>query len=379
MIKEHKRTPITVIYGKDPSTMTELLLSAISLGSSIEQGSSIAIKPNLVVASPSDGGGTTTPDIIEGIIRHLQAYGHKDISVIESSWIGDSTKRAYKVCGYEHISRRTGVPMIDLKQDNTTQLEIEDRSYDVCRKALEADVLINVPVLKGHCQTRMTGALKNLKGCIPDSEKRRYHSLGLHQPIADINRLLKPDWIIMDAICGDLSFEEGGDPSTMHRMIAGFDPVLIDSYGCALMGLSPKKVPYIMKAAEYGVGRLFDNNPQDIMELNSSDSSYELPRLTRKVNELSNQQEACSACWGALVRALMDIDDELYERFLTLHEQRGTPLFAIGQGFSRSEAIDCLLGIGSCTSAAEDNVSGCPPTPDQIRKHLETLHSLPPG
>ena len=30
----------------------------------------------------------------------------------------------------------------------------------------------------------MTCALKNLKGCLPDREKRRFHALGLTKPIA---------------------------------------------------------------------------------------------------------------------------------------------------------------------------------------------------
>ena len=43
----------------------------------------------------------------------------------------------------------------------------------VCRCVQDFDYLINVPVLKGHCQTRVTCALKNMKGLIPNKEKRR--------------------------------------------------------------------------------------------------------------------------------------------------------------------------------------------------------------
>ena len=34
----------------------------------------------------------------------------------------------------------------------------------VCKRAAQADFLINVPVLKAHCQTYFTCALQNLKG-----------------------------------------------------------------------------------------------------------------------------------------------------------------------------------------------------------------------
>ena len=37
----------------------------------------------------------------------------------------------------------------------------------ICDSALALDFLINDPVLKGHCQTKITCALKNMKGLIP--------------------------------------------------------------------------------------------------------------------------------------------------------------------------------------------------------------------
>lgn len=79
----------------------------------------------------------------------------------------------------------------------------------VCDTALQAEFVINMPVLKGHCQTKITCALKNNKGVIPNSEKRRYHTMGLHKPIAHLNTVVRNDFILVDNICGDLDFEEG--------------------------------------------------------------------------------------------------------------------------------------------------------------------------
>lgn len=58
---------------------------------------------------------------------------------------------------------------------------------NVCERAANIDFLINVPVLKGHCQTKITCALKNMKGLIPNTEKRHFHAMGLHEPIAHLN------------------------------------------------------------------------------------------------------------------------------------------------------------------------------------------------
>ena len=125
------------------------------------------------------------------MIQYLQNKGYTNISIMEGSWVGDSTKRAFKVCGYEEISRKYKVPLIDLKQDARVSVEVEGTTLEVCASLWQADYLINMPVLKAHCQTKVTCALKNLKGCIPDSEKRRFHSMGLHRPIALLNKVLK--------------------------------------------------------------------------------------------------------------------------------------------------------------------------------------------
>jgi len=375
MIKEKKTPPITVIYGSDPVTMTELILSAVQLGNSIPKGSSIGLKPNLVVPRPATEGGTTTPEIIEGIIRHLHSHGHHDIRIMESSWTASPTKKAFKVCGYQRISETYDVPLINLEDDEEVIYEHDGESYSVCASAIYTDILINVPVLKGHCQTHMTGALKNLKGCIPDSEKRRYHRAGLHKPIADLQKIIRPDWIVMDALRGDLGFENGGNPSTMHRMMVCRDPVLLDSYCCTLLDIPVSDVPYITRSAEAGVGELFDEKTADtvLLELNSPEDTYRVPSGTRPIPSMTDQRDACSSCYGALVKTLLDLDDRTFGRLLEQFEKNRSPLFAVGQAFSRNQhpEADQVLGIGSCTSSFPCHARGCPPTPEQVKNALE--------
>lgn len=85
---------------------------------------------------------------------------------------------------------------MNLQRDPSVLCKGSNGEYRICRSILELDRLINIPVLKGHCQTAMTCALKNLKGCIPNSEKQRYHREGLFQPIADLNVIRLLDMLI---------------------------------------------------------------------------------------------------------------------------------------------------------------------------------------
>ena len=235
-------TEIHTIYGSDPLYMTQTLLSHIAIERELTLDMQIGIKPNLVLASPAVSGATTHPEIVEGIIRYLQSKGFHRLIILEGSWVGANTREAFRVCGYEAISRKYGVPLIDLKGDAVEDRRAGEMSIKVCRTALAVDYLINVPVLKAHCQTELTCALKNLKGCLPDTEKRRFHSMGLHKPIAHLGAILKPGLNLVDAIAGDLTFEEGGNPVQMDRIFAGKDAVLVDAYAASLLGYAPADI-----------------------------------------------------------------------------------------------------------------------------------------
>ncbi|WP_343208132.1 DUF362 domain-containing protein [Anaerolentibacter hominis] len=355
---------IIVTYGNDPAKMTKDILDAAGLAGRLpDKKSLIGLKPNLVVAKPASSGATTTPAILAGTIEYLQEHGYHNLLILEGSWVGDSTTRAFKVCGYDALSKKYNVPLFDTKSD-----KYESRSYggltmEISRKALEVDYLINMPVLKGHCQTIVTGALKNMKGIISDREKRHFHTLGLHKPIAYLNKILCADFIIGDGMCGDLDFEEGGNPVQMNRVFCGIDPVLIDSYIASSMGYSPDDIRYIQIAAEIGVGSK-DLDHAAITELNK-DTTPVKPAASRKVQQLARyarQDDACSACYANLIQALARLDDAGKLRYL-----QKTPV-CIGQGFKgKSEACP---GVGSCTRDFADSVPGCPPKTPEILRFL---------
>ena len=169
---------IYTIYGTDACSMTMKLMEKADIASKIpSKDSHICMKPNLVVAKPPESGATTHTGVLEGVIRYLQNYGFHHIDIIEGSWIGDSTRRAFSTTGYDKLAKQYGVGLYDLKGDATRSMPTPAGNLDVCCRALDADYLINLPVLKGHCQTVMTCALKNGKGCLPDREKRHFLSL----------------------------------------------------------------------------------------------------------------------------------------------------------------------------------------------------------
>ena len=255
------------------------------------------------------------------------------------------------------VGKKYGVPLFDLKRDKTRRVDTPLRPMDICCRALDADYLINLPVLKGHCQTAMTCALKNCKGCLPDREKRRFHAEGLMRPIAALAAALRPELTIVDSLCGDLDFEEGGNPVPTGRMLLGEDPVQLDAYGCRLMGLALEQAPYIQMAEAWGAGstRLEEG---DVVRLNEPSAAADYPAPSGAVAALTRTvqaRSACSACYASLVRALHTSGVQ------------GLPI-AIGQGW-RGIPFDGL-GIGACCNYAKERVPGCPPPAEDILRVL---------
>lgn len=352
-----------ISYGQSPKEMVWELLEKIGLPKLIPAGVRVGLKPNLVLAKPASSGATTSPQLVGGLIEYLQDHGFTDLVIAEGSWIGDRTERAFQACGYTKLSEKYNVPLLDLQKDSWHVREINGLKLKICDEMDKIDYLINLPVLKGHCQTKITCALKNLKGCIPNSEKRRFHALGLHKPIAYLNKALTSDLIIVDGLVGDLDFEEGGNPVQMDRLIAGFDPVLVDSYVAGLLGYLPTDIPYITLASEIGVGSLFSKNEQ--LEVVREGHTLEKIPASRAIDDLAqfvDENKACSACYGSLIHALA----RLNERGLLkgLQEQ-----VCIGQGFKKIEGEG--LGVGSCTKGLSRHVPGCPPTARAILDLLE--------
>ncbi len=151
----HER--LYVVHGNDPWAMTHNLLEYLQPFKNLPAHAVIGIKPNLVTATAAGHGATTHPQIVEAVIAFLQAGGFSRIKIVESVWVGESTAKAFELCGYTALSKKYGIPLVDLKQDEAVEKHVNGMDIQVCRQMETIDYLINVPLIKGHCQTRLSG------------------------------------------------------------------------------------------------------------------------------------------------------------------------------------------------------------------------------
>lgn len=354
---------IIKIYGTDYKEMTKTLLEQSDLAAEIPSPESrIGLKPNLVTPTPADYGATTHPEIVAGIIEYLREHGFSRMVILESSWVGDVTTEAFEYCGYNALSKKYGVELWDLQKDSSHIADCAGMQLRICDKVDQIDFLINVPVLKGHCQTKITCALKNSKGLIPNSEKRHFHTMGLHKPIAHLGVGIRQDFIVVDHICGDLDFEEGGNPVVRNCIMAAKDPVLTDALVCRMLQYDVSEVPYVEMAEALGAGST-DLDHARIHTIGSGQTEETETLRRHKVCDVQyavEEVDACSACYAMLVPAL----DRLKQEGLLagLSEK-----IAIGQGYRGKKG---KLGVGLCTAGFDICIRGCPPSEEQIYEEL---------
>ncbi len=368
-----EKTDIYTIQGTDYKQMTQELLDACHLAEDIGNVKKrVGLKPNLAVAKPASSGATTHPELVDGVLTYLQEHGFSNLVVMESSWVGDTTTRAVRVNGILDVCKKHGVEFVDLQKDDSVALDAAGMEIKVCKQALTVDYMINMPVVKGHCQTTVTCALKNNKGLIPGSEKRRFHTLGLHKPIAHLSTVVPQDFVLADNICGDLDFEEGGNPVTMNRILAFKDPLLCDSFAAEALGHRPEDIEYIRLARDLKVGstdvsgaRIHSLREEEKEAMTAAELYGKMPAPRGRVGQLSGYvcpKDACSACYGSLIYAL----DRLDERGSLKGKEKGS--IAIGQGYRGEEGA---LGVGNCTKCFRKSLGGCPPKAVDIVKFLQ--------
>ena len=124
------------------------------------------------------------------------------------------------------------------------------------RAILDADVFINVPILKHHGGAKVTAALKNFMGLVWD---RQYmHAHNLDQCIADAALYRKPDLNVIDAYRIMPTNGPRGvtlnDVRTVKYQILSTDIVAADVLACKLLRTKPADVRYVALAAKHGLG-----------------------------------------------------------------------------------------------------------------------------
>jgi len=352
----------------------------------------VLIKPNNCFRHPITPpyGMVTTSTIIELIVQLLLEHGCRDISIGEGAIIGifeelePYTKRGFRGTGIERVAKKYGVELIDFNKGPFQELDLGSVKAQVSKTALEADFLINVPVLKTHFQTKVSLGFKNLKGCLNKASKKRFHTSNrLDLSIYWLNEAIKSDLVIIDGI---YMLEKG--PETLagiaHRkdlIIASPDIFECDVVGATILGIDPSQVDHLKEFAQKH-NRSFDISAiqikgEDIQSVEERlewqfvpDRELLSPKGVTGLSAPPPGQTLCCACAATLALALSILAKDNPKM-----DFGGAQLYYGLELKPERDARDVLL-YGNCaikSSKGLENatrIEGCPPT---LTKTLITL------
>lgn len=229
----------------------------------VDPGEKILLKPNLLTKAPPQKAITTHPAVFEAVIRILTENGCTGIKYGDSPGNPVVTpQKAADESGIERTAKLYGIPQADFSSGQTVSFPsgIRCKSFCLCPGVLEADAVINICKMKTHALERITGAVKNLYGCVYSVNKAAGHakypnSDSFAEMLADLNACVSPRLHIMDGITAmEGNGPTSGTPVDMKVLLFSKDPVALDAVFACLVGLSPADVPTCVSAQNTGIG-----------------------------------------------------------------------------------------------------------------------------
>lgn len=223
----------------------------------------ILLKPNLLARALPQKAITTHPAVFSAVCKVLREEGYAHLSYGDSPGNPTTTpEKAAEACGIAEAARHWAVPAGDFSSGSVVHFAegTTCKSFYLCKAVQETDALVNLCKMKTHALERITGAVKNMYGCITGVNKATGHA---HFPssetfadmLADLNKCVNPRLNIMDGIMAmEGNGPSSGTPTPMNMLLFSLDPVALDSVFSALIHLDPHQVPTCESAVKAGLG-----------------------------------------------------------------------------------------------------------------------------
>lgn len=252
---------VAVKGGEPPDMFDKAMAEMGGISSLVSKNSTVVVKPNIGWDAGPERAANTHPALVKQIIRQCLSAGAKKVYVFDNTC--DIWSRTYKSSGIEQAVKDAGGTMIPANSERYFQKVTVDKGQNLAQaqvheKILEADVFINVPVLKHHSSAKLTIGMKNHMGIVWD--RGYWHRNDLHQCIADFATYKKPSLTVVDAYNVLMNHGPRGvsekDVVKMKALIVSKDPVAADAAAAKMFGMEPSDIGYIQKAANMGVGKM---------------------------------------------------------------------------------------------------------------------------
>jgi uncharacterized protein (DUF362 family)/Pyruvate/2-oxoacid:ferredoxin oxidoreductase delta subunit len=237
-------------------------------------GDRVLLKPNCLSAHHGpDQPVNTRAEIVEAVGRYLLKHYPIKLLIADSSGMGSygKSKRVYALMGLDRVAANLGADLVNLEDFGLCECHNPEGRIITDFKATalleQVEAIINIPKLKTHILTGVTGAVKNVLGLLPGSLKRDVHvaaptGVAMAKALVDIYGGIKRKVSLVLHVLDGITAMEGMGPSKgkAHQagwILAATDPVAIDAVGATVMGFQPARIKIITQSAAAGFG-VFD-------------------------------------------------------------------------------------------------------------------------
>jgi len=254
---------IVVVRGSDPATMLRRGLEERGDSARLDpSGKKVLIKVNAAFARSPQEATTTHPDLVAEAVRFFLAAGAAKVTVydhilqdlvdptLEKNGIGPAARAAGAELAVYAVGKPGKSRVVQVPNGRALP------SVGILEEIFQADIIVNMPKAKHHSGAGLSMAMKNLIGCTQNMG--RMHESDLHRAIAELNTVIRPSLVILDATSILLDNGPGG-PGTVSRpgtLVIGGDPVAVDAYACSFFGVPPRDIRYLSHGEELGVGSM---------------------------------------------------------------------------------------------------------------------------
>ncbi|WP_027364253.1 DUF362 domain-containing protein [Desulfotruncus alcoholivorax] len=390
---------VSIVKHTDAYTSVKQAIELCDGLKEFNQRDSILIKPNIVawdfeLPFPPYGVITTTA-VIFALVRILHEEGFGNIAVGEATLgvSGSIAKKIFKELGYEKLAEEFGVELVDFNEDGFDKVDVGGFEFAIAKRALQADKIINVPVLKTHNQCQVSLGIKNLKGCLSRKSKMQCHGkeLDLEHAFPLIGEKLPIALTVIDGIYA-LAKGPGATGKAYRKdlLVASRDMLACDVVGAALMGYNASDVEYLKffagRSGRSVVGLSDIELRGERLEDHAEKYEYDWPWAEDDSGPAGFKKRGIT---GIAIRkydsSLCTSCSKLYNPLLILLSSafKGEPFPGIevlsGKRQSASPGFEKTLLFGKCACLQnKDNpnirqaiaVKGCPPDLGQLQKLL---------
>jgi uncharacterized protein (DUF362 family) len=250
---------MAIVRGPDAAANVTKALEALGgISAFIRRGDKVAIKPNVGWNRLPEQAANTNPDVVAQVVRMALAAGAAKV------WVTDypvnTPERCFERSGIGKAALAAGATLVMPDANHFRDVEVGGKFMQVAEALypiVEADRIINLPIVKQHGLSGATLSMKNWYGVIGGHRVRLHQDI--HRAIVELAAMVKPTLTVLDATRVLMANGPSGgslaDVKRVDTIAVATDEVALDAFGLTLLDLKAADVAFIAEAEKAQLGR----------------------------------------------------------------------------------------------------------------------------